>query len=230
MSDENTTATAATTTTPTTTTATNGAAATGTDDGPVNIREIKELRIETRETQALLKQLLAAQKPAEPAKVEKAEKPEKPKDGDAALAAAHAAIEEMRFDQAFTKAMVRAKIADDHPAYELIEKVAKLEKPQDLAAFIAKYAGAVKPQTAPVVEVKKPTATSDTGAAVATQTDAGTPTGHPFRWPESVLAKMSPAEIRAAASEFEAKNGGGTNVTEWQRGRRAMGDAAKPKK
>lgn len=175
-----------------------------------------------RELATGLKAVTEAVKPKEQAKADS-----KP-DTSADLAATNAKIDAMVFENNLIRAMAKAKIADDHPAYELIEKVAKAEKPTDLAAFIARYASLaqpvpVVPAAAPVVP---PIAKSDTGAARATTTDAGTPDGHPFKWPPEVIAKMSPEELRKAARDYENKNSGSANVLEVFEARRNRAKAA----
>lgn len=173
-----------------------------------------------RELAASMKAIADGMKPKEAAR------PEAKPDASAELAATNAKIDAMMFENGFVRAMAKAKISEDHPAYELIEKVAKLEKPTDLPAFIAKYQGLIQPTAAPVIPVVAPIAKSDTGAAVAKVTDSGTPDGHPYRWPPEVIAKMSPEQLRAAARDYENKNSGSANVLEVFEARRNRAKSA----
>lgn len=177
-----------------------------------------------REQTAAMKAIADGMKPKE------APKPEVKPDASAELAATNAKIDAMMFENGFVRAMAKAKISEDHPAYELIEKVAKLEKPTDLPAFIAKYQGLIQPTAAPVIPVVAPIAKSDTGAAVAKVTDSGTPDGHPYRWPPEVIAKMSPEQLRTAAREFENKSSGSASVLEVFEARRNRAKNAEAKK
>lgn len=95
--------------------------------------------------------------------------------------------------------------------------------------FISATLTAFQPSAPAAPTVQRPLAASDTGAAIATQTGA-VPQGHPFRWPAHLIASMDPVTFRQAARDYEAKNGGTENVTQWQAARREMGRAERNRK
>lgn len=190
-----------------------------------NKKEVVDLKKDVRDLKQMIAGLVDGMKPKDPPKAES--KPAVPE-----VAAALAQIEEMKFDNALTKAMARSKIPEDSPLYEVVEMAAKANKPADLNAFVAKYAViAQQAQTvAAALPPKPPIAASDTGAAVANTVVNTKPPGHPFKWPADVISKMSGEELRAEAREYEAKNGGGADVLDQFRERRARADASRPKK
>jgi hypothetical protein len=171
------------------------------EDKPVNLKEIVELRKETRETRDILKQVLAKiDKPASAGAVPEAKPPAS--NADAALAKVDDRLADMDFREAAVDLGIPAERRD---LLKLAWNGAGRPK-EDIRGWIKTMGaafGQVAPQTAPAGIPVPPAAGSNTGAPLPLVNSPGQPEGDPMRWGPEVIAKMKPEEVRSAITDFQ---------------------------
>lgn len=118
-------------------------------------------------------------------------------------------LADLEFRLELKDAISAAGIADRTFA-ELVEKAARAERPTDMAAFVAKYAGfAPRPATAAAAPAAPaPTAPSNTGAAAAAPSSGQLP-DNPLLWDAATVRKTGAVAWRKALEEYDARTGKG---------------------
>lgn len=91
------------------------------------------------------------------------------------------------------------------------ERLAKAERPTDLAAFVAGFVADFAPHVTPpvVAAVTPPTAPSNTGAPAAAPSTNSVLDANPFKWPPEVHRNLKDGEFHEAVQKWQRSQGMG---------------------